>query len=119
MSFSPIAVLIPPEEIKPLDVSLCMLCQSVKSEKLIEKPGKVQIIIKTTIEHDNLKTGKYIDLAKITITDRKTLDIISYHKTCNQKFITDGISMKRAREKEKIVETLKSSGISHVVYQDQ
>ena len=98
MSFSPIAVLIPPGEIKPLNVSLC---QSVKSEKLIENLGKVQSIIKSTIEHDNLKTGKYIDLAKITITDRKTLDIISHHKTCNQKFTTDGISIKRAREKEK------------------
>ena len=78
------------------------VCQSLKSEKLIEKPGKVQSIIKTIIEHDNRKTGKYIDLAKkITITDRETLDIISYHKTCYQKFTTDGIAKKRAHEEEK------------------
>ena len=100
MSFSPIVILIPPEEIKPLDISLCMLC----------KPGKVQSIFKTTIEHDNLKIGKYIDLAKkITLTDRKTLNIISYHKTCYH-----GIAaIRRACEKEKILEIPKSSGISH------
>ena len=56
-------------------------------------------IIKTTIEHDNLKTEKYIDLAKkITITDHKTLDIISYHKTCYQKFTSDGIATGWKRE---------------------
>ena len=41
------------------------------------------------------------------------LDIILYHKTCYQKFTTDGIAIKRAREKEKILKTPKSSRISH------
>ena len=100
MSFSPIAILIPPEERKPLDVSIFMSISKVGEAD--RKARKGTSMIKTTIEHDNLKTGKYIDLAKkITITDRKTFDIISYHNTCYQKFTTDGITIKRAPEKEK------------------
>ena len=62
MNYTPVAVLKPSEETNRLNASLCMLCQTLSSEKLTEKPGKVKYIIKTTIEHDNLQTGKYTDL---------------------------------------------------------
>ena len=83
MNYTPVAVLKPSEETNRLNASLCMLCQTLSSEKLTEKPGKVEYIIKTTIEHDNLQTGKYTDLLrKLKIMDQNTLNVISYHKTC-------------------------------------
>ena len=110
MSFSPIEVLKPTKEIKPLDGSLCIICQTAKSEKLIEQPGKVGNVIKYTIEHERLKTGKYIELAKkIKFTDQKTLDAISYHKSCYKKFTTDEIIIKRAHGKVNTKETAQPS----------
>ena len=83
MNYTPVAVLKPSEETNRLNASRCMLCQTLSSEKLTEKTGKVEYIIKTTIDHDNLQTGKYTDLLrKLKITDQNTLDVISYHKTC-------------------------------------
>ena len=101
MNYTPVAVLKPSEETNRLNASLCMLCQTLSSEKLTEKSGKVKYIIKTTIEHDNLQTGKYTDvLRKSKITDQNTLDVISYHKTCYSKFTTDGIALKRKHDKQ-------------------
>ena len=94
---------------KPIDCSLCLICQkNVNSDDIVQNPSSqcISNIAELCKDHVKFNTNKYVYLSsKINKTD---LSNCTYHRSCYSAFTRDKCYIDRKRKKDSVQNDLQS-----------
>ena len=91
---------LPPEDILPVDIQRCLLCQSSEAEKLVKKPSQIAAILDKLKLHEHHETRQYNKINEhIHAAGRSIVNYSSYHIKCYRKLGTSVNNLKQLMDK--------------------
>ena len=99
-----------PEDVLPIDIQRCLLCQSSEIGKLVKNPSQIANILDKLKLQEHNEIEQYSKINKcIHIAERSTLNLSSYHTKCYRKLGTSVSNLKQLIHKCK----LQKSGLNN------